>query len=83
MVDLSQIEEQPGARPSTHPFGDGRDGRPLLRTVALWFAASAILLLLPRQWWAAAIAGAVAAVLWLAYRTVAGIPAQPPKAVKK
>lgn len=58
-------EPEPGARPSTTPFGDGRDGAPPLTSAAWICASAAVLLLLPRQWWAAGIAGLFAAVFAL------------------
>ena len=61
-------QDEAGAHPENAPFGDGRDGPPLMRSVMQWTAGAGALLLLPRQYWAAGlcllISGLFYAFLW-------------------
>lgn len=61
-------EPEPGARDSTTPFGDGRDGAPPWRTAAWVAASAAVMLLLPRQYFAAGFSALLAAVFALIHR---------------
>ena len=56
------LEDEVGSRPSTAPFGDGRDGSPPYRAFMWLFGAGGAMLLLPRQYWAAGLCAAIALV---------------------
>ncbi len=61
-------EPEPGARDSTTPFGDGRDGAPPWRSAAWISASAAVMLLLPRQYFAAAFSALLAGLFALIHR---------------
>jgi hypothetical protein len=56
---------------------DGRDGPPLVVMATRWFLAAAIMLLLPRQWFSAAMAFAAGVGLFAYHRFGSARPRRP------